>query len=178
MPTLHENEPAQLSVWRDISARKQSERLISKQNTSLEYAQQVAQIGSIEIELSSGRAEWSKSASEMLGVDSEPWKEVSVSLNGRARRKGSGCGSGLAGKYSHVQEGAARQYYASGRHRRRRAGADIAVSRYPAAGRQGQRDAGVFRRAEHDDDGGSRTAGGGRRAPVCSCADTRPSRAH
>jgi PAS domain S-box-containing protein len=71
VPTLHENEPAQLSVWRDISARKQSERLISKQNTSLEYAQQVAQIGSIEIELSSGRAEWSKSASEMLGVESE-----------------------------------------------------------------------------------------------------------
>ena len=90
VPTLHENEPAQLSVWRDISARKQSERLISKQNTSLEYAQQVAQIGSIEIELSSGRAEWSKSASEMLGVDSEALEKKFLSAltaAPRAKRK-------------------------------------------------------------------------------------------
>jgi len=75
VPIQHEGVPAQLSVWRDISERKEHEKLIFKQNTSLEYAQQVSQTGSIELEVAGGTAEWSKSALALMNISEEAQSE-------------------------------------------------------------------------------------------------------
>jgi len=64
----HEGTQARLSHWRDISERKRSEQLLVTQKTRLEYAQQVGKSGSIELEVTSGLAEWSKNALTILGL--------------------------------------------------------------------------------------------------------------
>lgn len=66
VPIRHHGAPAQLSVLRDISQRKLNEQAISKAKASLEYAQQIAKMGSIELDILSGRTEWSKNALAIL----------------------------------------------------------------------------------------------------------------
>jgi len=65
---LHDGKPARLSHWRDISGRKRTEQLIRQQKTSLEYAQQVSQAGSVDVDLADGAAEWSPNALKILGL--------------------------------------------------------------------------------------------------------------
>lgn len=65
---VHDGKPARLSYWRDISERKRDEQLILKQKTSLEYAQQVSQSGSVDVDLADGTADWSPNALKILGL--------------------------------------------------------------------------------------------------------------
>jgi PAS domain S-box-containing protein len=71
VPISHEGLPSQLSVWRDISDRKRSANLIAQQNRRLEYAQQVAQTGSVELNLTAGLAEWSNTALALMGIGAD-----------------------------------------------------------------------------------------------------------
>ncbi|MBS0422605.1 MAG: PAS domain S-box protein [Proteobacteria bacterium] len=68
---VHDGTPARLSHWRDISERKRSEHFIRQQKTSLEYAQQVSQSGSIDVDLADGTSEWSPNALAILGIAPE-----------------------------------------------------------------------------------------------------------
>ena len=71
VPISHEGLPSQLSVWRDISDRKRSADLIAQQNRRFEYAQQVAQTGSVELHLATGAAEWSNTALVLMGIGAD-----------------------------------------------------------------------------------------------------------
>jgi PAS domain S-box-containing protein len=64
----HLGAPAKLSVMRDISQRKNQEKALSSAKASLDYAQRVANMGSVVLDLASGEAEWSENAFQILGV--------------------------------------------------------------------------------------------------------------
>lgn len=68
VPIRYGRAPAALSVLRDISQRKRHEQAISRATARLEYAQHVAKMGSIEVNLDDGRTEWSKNALAILGL--------------------------------------------------------------------------------------------------------------
>lgn len=68
VPVRHNGAPALLSVLRDISERKRQEQQLSKAKASLEYAQEIAKMGSIEYDVVSGRTEWSPSALAILDL--------------------------------------------------------------------------------------------------------------
>lgn len=68
VPIRHQGELAQLSVLRDISQRKNQEKDLFNAKASLDYAQRVANMGSVDFDLASGRAAWSENAFHILGV--------------------------------------------------------------------------------------------------------------
>jgi PAS domain S-box-containing protein len=64
-------EDAQLSVLRDISQRKRQEKALSDAKASLDHAQRIARMASVDIDVPSGHTRWSANAYNVLGVSPE-----------------------------------------------------------------------------------------------------------
>lgn len=71
VPIKHAGSLAQLSVLRDISQRKKQEKALFNAKASLDYAQRVANMGSVDLDVASGQAAWSENAFHILGVDDQ-----------------------------------------------------------------------------------------------------------
>ncbi len=84
VPTLFRGQPAFLSVMRDISVRKTQERALSEAKSSLDYAQKIAKLGSIELDVASGTAVWSENALHIMNVASVSRENEFVTILGQA----------------------------------------------------------------------------------------------
>jgi PAS domain S-box-containing protein len=71
VPIKHAGTSAQLSVLRDISQRKNQEKALFNAKASLDYAQRVANMGSVDLDVVSGKAAWSANAFHILGFEDQ-----------------------------------------------------------------------------------------------------------